>query len=275
MRRAMPWPTAVLRSLPALARAVAVVAVLAGVGMALRPLEAPAWAAQVRQQPALEWRSVEGAMGQGLSLGLLGGFRALAADLLWLRANAAWERCDPVATTAALQLVAAVDPRSVAFWLNGARMIGYDMAFWRLEALGGETALPAAVVRHVTEAQARAAIAHVEKAFVHHPDDPLLHIEIANFLLLKLDDLPAAAEHYRLAALQPTAPFYAARVYAELLRKQGRDRAAYEWLVALHPTLPPERENLYAMADTVLGRIRELEEKLALAPSARYQPGSK
>ena len=271
----MPWLRAVLQSSPAFARAAAVVTVLVGAGLALHPLEATAWAVQVRRQPALEWRSVEGAMGQGISLGLLGGFRALAADLLWLRANAAWEHCDPVATTAALQLVAAVDPRPVAFWLNGARMIGYDMPFWRIESLGGEAALPGAVVRHVTEAQARAAIAHLEKAFVHHPDDPLLHIEIANFLLLKLDDLPGATEHYRLAALRPTAPFYAARVHAELLRQQGRERAAYDWLVALHPTLPPERENPYAMADTVLARIRELEEKLALAPAARYQPGRK
>ncbi|HQF38190.1 MAG TPA: hypothetical protein PK322_03640 [Opitutaceae bacterium] len=249
--------------------------VLATAGLALRPIEAPAWAAQIRQQPALEWRSVEGAMGQGLSLGLLGGFRALAADLLWLRANVSWERNDLAGTAAALQLVGAVDPRPVAFWLNGARMIGYDMPYWRIEALGGEAALPATVVGRVHEEQARVAIAHLRKAFVHHPDDPLLHIEIANFLLQKLGDLAGATEHYRRAAQQPTAPFYAARVHAELLRRQGRDRAAYDWLLAVHPTLPPERENPYAMADTVLARIRELEEKLALAPAERYQPGRK
>ena len=269
----MRWSTTIVPSWPALARAGAVAGVLAATGLALRPLEAPAWAAQVRQQPALEWRSLEGALGQGLSLGLLGGFRALAADLLWLRANARWERNDLPGTQAALQLVGAVDPRPVAFWLNGARMIGYDMPCWRIEALGGEAALPATVVRHVHDEQARAAIAHLEKAFAHHPDHPLLHIEIANLLLQKLGDRPRAAERYRLAALQPTAPFYAARVYAELLRQQGREREAYEWLVALHPTLPPARENPQAMADTVLARIRELEEKLALAPAARYQPG--
>ena len=255
------------------ARAAAMALLLGTVGLALRPLEAPAWAAQVRQQPSLQWRSVEGSMGQGLTLGLLGGFRALAADLLWLRANAGWERCDIAGTSAALALVAAVDPRPIGFWLNGARMIGYDMPFWRIEAAGGEATLPTAVVRHLNEEQARAAIAHLDKAFVHHPDHPLLHIEIANLLLQKLDDLPGATEHYRLAAQQPTAPYYAARIYAELLRQQGRERAAYDWLVALHPTLPPERENPYAMADTVLARIRELEEKLALAPASRYQPG--
>ena len=262
-----------IRSLPALTRAGAMLGVLVAAGLALRPLEAPAWAAQVRQQPALEWRCLEGAMGQGFSLGLLGGFRALAADLLWLRANASWERNDLSGTQAALRLVGAVDPRPVAFWLNGARMIGYDLPYWRIEVLGGEAALPATVVRHVHEEQARAAIAHLKKAFAHHPDHPLLHIEIANLLLQKLGDRPGAAERYRLAALQPAAPFYAARVHAELLRQLGRERDAYDWLVALHPTLPPERANPHAMADTVLARIRELEEKLALAPADRYQPG--
>jgi hypothetical protein len=250
-----------------------VVAALGLAGVLLRPLEARAWRAHVARQPTLEWRNLDGALGQGITLGLLGGFRALAADLLWLRANAAWERCDLAGTHAALALVAAVDPRPVGFWLNGARMIGYDMPYWRIDALGGQTAVPTNVVRHVMDEQARAAVAHLEKAFASHPGDPLVHIEIANLQLQRLDDLPGATEHYRQAALQPTAPFYAARVYAELLRRQGRERAAYDWLVALHPKLPPERENPYAMADTVLARIRELEERLALVPADRYQPG--
>ncbi|MFT3829212.1 MAG: hypothetical protein QM691_05830 [Opitutaceae bacterium] len=253
----------------------ALLMVLLLAGAALRPLENSAWREQVRRQPGLEWRRLDGAVGQGFTLGLLGGFRALAADLLWLRANAAWERCDVARTQAALALVAAVDPRPVGFWLNGARMIGYDMPYWRVDALGGEAALPAGVVRRVHEEQARAAIAHLEQAFAAHPNNPLVHIEIANFELQQLGDVAAAAEHFRQAALQPTAPYHAARLHAELLRRLGRERAAYDWLVALHPTLPAEQENPYAMADAVLARIRELEERLALAPAERYQRGRK
>ena len=256
-----------------LARAVRpalVLVALAAAGLALRPLEGLAWAAQERGQPPFAGASVEGAMGQGITLGLLGGFRSLAADLLWLHANACWERCDISGTRAALALVAAVDPRPVDFWLNGARMIGYDMPGWRIDALGGEDAVPAVVRRRFAEDQARAAIAHLQQAFVHHPGDPLIEIEIANLQLLRLGDVGAAAEHYRRAAVQPTAPFFAARVYAELLRRLGREREALVWLVALHPTLP--QRNPYAMADTVLARIRELEKSLALEPADRYQP---
>lgn len=266
----LSFSTVLLAGRAVAARAVGVLLGLAAAGLALRPLEAPAWEAQQRLQPALRWKSVEGAMGQGVSLGLLGGFRSLVADLLWLRANACWEHCDADGTRAALALVAAVDPRPVDFWLNGARMIGYDMPVWRIDALGGEAAVPAGVRRRVGEEQARAAITHLERAFVHHPDHPLLQIEIANLELQRLEDVASAADWYRRAALQPTAPFYAARVHAELLRRLGREREAHAWLVALHPKLP--LQNPYAMADTVLARIRELEESLALAPAARYQP---
>jgi hypothetical protein len=201
---------------------------------------------------------------------MLGGFRSLAADLLWLRANACWEGCDIAGTRSALALVAAVDPRPVDFWINGARMIGYDMPVWRIDALGGDEAVPAVVRRRYAEEQALAAIAHLERAFASHPGDPLIEIEIANLQLQRLGDVAAAAEHYRRAAVQPTAPFYAARIHAELLRRLGREREALRYLVALHPGLPPR--NPYAMADTVLERIRELEVSLRLAPADRYRP---
>ena len=70
-------------------------------------------------------------------------------------------------------------------WSRVRTTTGCTMPCWRIEALGGEAALPATVVRHVHDEQARAAIAHLEKAFAHHPDHPLLHIEIANLLLQK------------------------------------------------------------------------------------------
>lgn len=263
--RASPW---VLWA--RVARPAAVLAALVVAGLVLRPLEAAACRAQGRWRPAGGGPDVAAALGQGGSLGQLGGFRALSADLLWLHANACWEHRDGAGTKAALAMVAAVDPRPMVFWLNGARMIGYDMSVWRVEALGGEDAVPAAVQRRFAQEQALAAIVHLERAFLYHPDHPLIHLEIANLQLQRLGDLQGAQEHYRRAAVQPLAPFYAARVYAELLRRLGREREAYEWLVALHPTLPSA--NPYAMADTVLARIREMEVLLTVPPSSRYEP---
>ena len=68
----------------------------------------------------------------------------------------------------------------------------------------------------------------------------------------------------------PDAPYYAARIYAELLRRLGRPRDAYVWLRHLHATLPPDDEA--AMPGVVLQRIRDLEGVLAIPPGERYAP---
>jgi hypothetical protein len=177
-----------------------------------------------------------------------------------------------VGTQTALAVVGLVDPRPVEFWLNGARIIGYDVPCWRIDALGGTSAVPETVVQHIREEQASLAIAHLTRGLGHHPGAPLLLLEIANFKLHRLDDLPGATELYRQASLNPDAPYYAARIYAELLLRQGREQAAYEWLVGLHRRLPPDWEEPLAMADFVLARIRELEAQLGVPPSARYVP---
>ena len=91
-------------------------------------------------------------------------------------------------------------------------------------------------------------------------------IEQANIELNTRRDLAAAAESYRRAAELPGAPYYAARIHAELLRRSGRTREALAWLVQLYPRLP--RGDAAAAADLVRSRIRELECELAVRSGA-------
>ncbi|HEX2099611.1 MAG TPA: hypothetical protein VHF69_03050, partial [Candidatus Synoicihabitans sp.] len=87
----------------------------------------------------------EGARGVGLERSptapraptLLAGFRHMGADLLWLRTYAAWRRSDAAATQALVTLVSATDPETLPFWLNGARMIAFDIPAWRLRTADG------------------------------------------------------------------------------------------------------------------------------------------
>ena len=249
-----------------------VLAVLLGTGLALEPLARPVWHRLTRDRTALHGAGLATGLGQAIGPGLLGGCRALAADLVWLRAYAAWESSDLAATRTLLELATAADPRPLVFWLNGARIIGYDMAEWRIAAAGGRAAVPAVVQRRIEEDQARRAIAYLENGLAQHPQHPLLYLEIAHLHLHRRNDVAAAAGFYQLAARQPGAPFYAARIYGELLKKLGRHREAYFWLVTLYPTLPVDNER--AMAAVVLGRIRELEDRLAVPPAQRYQPAA-
>ncbi|MEZ5277115.1 MAG: hypothetical protein R3F07_12105 [Opitutaceae bacterium] len=248
---------------------VVVLALLLGSGVLLRPLEVTTRARVRENQPALEFSEVEGAAGQGILLGLLSGGRALLADLVWIRGYTAWAETDVERASALIHLAVGIDPRPLFFWINGGRTIGYDIPVWGIDQAGGETHLPRLVVDRIRRDQAERALQFYDRGLGYHPDQPWLLVDMANIHQRKLNDLEGAAELYRRAAEVPGAPWFAARIYAELLQRLGRDREAYDWLVALHPTLPPRDPS--AMAPIVLGRIRALEDKLAIPEAERYR----
>jgi len=118
--------------------------------------------------------------------------------------------------------------------------------------------------------QAHASLRHLDAAMTYHPASSELWVERANIEANKLRDLTAAEESYRRASEQPGAPYYAARLHAELLRRLGRKDEALGWLRALHTRLPSGDEG--AAADVVLQRIRDLELELRIPPERAYRP---
>jgi hypothetical protein len=259
-----------------------VIAVLVVTGWAIRPFEDPAWQVVRAQQPAMKLDSLQGALGQGVTVGLLGGFRAIVADFFWIKTNSVWSDNDLPTTQKLIKLVTVIDPRPLYFWQNGARMIAYDMPNWRIVAGGGYEVVSKEEQRHIDEEQSTVAINYLTEGFGYHPNSALLHIEIANVYLNRLKDMDAAAKAYFKAAQQPDAPYYVARIYGELLRRQGRNAEAYAWLKQLYPTLPriiegattqPSAQELeMGMAPVVLERIRELEKELKIPASLSFKP---
>lgn len=213
-------------------------------------------------------RGLNAIMGQGLSVAILGGFRAVVADSLWLKAYLAWAACDAPATQATIRLVSAVDERPLIFWLNGARIMAYDVPQWRIQSAKQRGFEQPALRNRLVAEQAIAALEYLADARYYHPNNAALCVEIANVHLNCCDDPLSAANWYRRAAELPNAPYFAARIHAELLTRIGRRQEAYEWLCRLHPTLPPKGEG--AMADVVLSRIRELEKTLQVVEEERY-----
>lgn len=208
----------------------------------------------------LEGRLVESApgstqlAGQGGNdlLGLLGGMRAAVAGGLWLRTNQAWERHDAAETATLLRLTVAADDRPLYFWLNGARMLAYDVPSWadapgRPEAARRQAAVEGAVV----------AQAFLEAGLVAHPRSPEILVEMATIQLRVAGDREAAAALFRLAAEQPGAPYYAARIHGELLRELGRTEEALAWLRRILPGLPSD--DPAAARGVVEQRIKALE----------------
>jgi len=249
---------------------VVVVAGLALTGGVLERVAAPAWLARRAGEPALQFESIPALAGPGLALAVLGGFRTLAADIVWLRMHLRWERRDLPGTDALLRVATALDPRPLHFWLNGARIMAYDLAAWRLADAGDAT--PPAERRRMEREQAGKALAYLATGSGFHPAAPELWVERANIELNRLGDLAAAAQSYRRAWELPRGPYHAARLHAVLLRRLGRPAEALAWLVQLHPALPPQDDA--AAADVVISRIRELEKELGVAADRRYRPAA-
>lgn len=243
---------------------------LAAAGLGLAPLAEPVWRAQRAREPALRLPASAAAAGQGATLALLGGFRALVADAAWVRMYALWERRDLPGVETLIRFVTAVDPRPVYFWLNGTRIVAYDFPAWRIAAAGGYDAVPAEVQRRLVREHAALGLRYLAAAMEQHPHNPELWIERANIELNKLGDLGAAAASYRRAWECPRGPVYAARLHAEVLRRAGRAREALEFLRTLHPQLPPGDDG--ARAEHVLARIRDLERELGVPPLLEYRP---
>ena len=247
----------------------AVLLVLVVLGVATRPIEAPAWQIVKSRQPEMNLEAIEGALGQGLIVGVLGGFRAVMADFLWIRTNTIWERRDRVKLDAMVRLVTTLDPRPEFFWINGARMIAYDVPNWRIKEEGGYTDVPESRQQALDREQAGQAFAMLARAREFHPNKAKLYLEVGQIYLNRLKDVPNAAKWFLLASQQPDAPYFAARIYGELLRREGKNAEAYYFLKQLHLDLP---DDPYAQKPIIYDRILELEEELKVPVWQRFQP---
>ena len=219
-----------------LSRFVAVAAILVGVGAAMRAWESVAWA-RPRLRLQDDFLASARANGQGLSVAALGGFGSALADLAWVRASVAWENSDRFATTKALHLSVALDPGVLFFWVNGARILCYDVARWRIEAAGPSGSVPVSVRARVVEEQAQEALEFLRRAERVHPGCSLLSIEAAQIHLHARRNLDQATDAFRRAAECPDAPHFVARIYAELLRRQGKLREAHRSLTIHYRSL--------------------------------------
>ncbi len=197
------------------------------------------------------------AASQGGTLALLGGMRSMLASGCWLQTNLAWEKCDLAGTTKLIECTVAADERPLYFWLNGARMIANDMPEWRMTGLA-----PKAYRAIANEEQAQLALQFLEKGLRWHGADAAIYVEMANIHLRRRGDVEAAAHFYRVAAEQPGAPYYAARIHGELLRELRCPVEALAWLRQTLPLLP--KNDPMAARDLVEERIRSLEQELAI-----------
>ena len=206
-------------------------------------------------------RGLDSQFGQGLSVAILGGYRSVAANLVWLAKNDDWERRDFSGTLAKIALATNIDPRPELFWLNGSRIIANDMPAWEVGSANADQLYETEEGKELVRAYGKRALAFLERSRPHHALNPEILLEEGMIHWRKLDDLEAAAERILAATRGENAPYYIFRLYGEILERMGEKEKALRFLEAHYLTLPDD--SYEAMKVVVGNRIRALRAELA------------
>ncbi len=245
--------------------------VLMLVGALLKPLSTQVWEKVRAAQPELSLLDLKDGLGQGMLLGVFGGFRSLIADFVWISGNGDWEKRDRAKTETMIHLALTLDPTNSFFWRNGARILAYDIPVWRLrdEMKLNPDDRENPMVKQVRLEQCARAFELLDKTITREPNNPWPYTEKAQIYNLVLKDTENAAIWFGKASALPRAPYFAGRIRAELLVKMGKVREAYDCLLHFYNDLPTN--DPYAARDFVYDRLRELEDELKLPQSERMQ----
>jgi hypothetical protein len=192
-------------------------------------------------------------IGQTAFIAVLGGFRSVIADLLFIDAHAAWERTDWTHLLLRLRQSTELQPHAIMFW----DIAGWHMA-WNasIAAENDESRAPAARQRSSRE-YIELGRDFLNRGIGNNPHKPQLYEALARLQRDRLHDHAGAAENFYKASQLPGCASYDERFSAyELSACEGREREAYERLRALY--LRGEKERL----PTLIARLRSLEEKL-------------
>jgi hypothetical protein len=199
-------------------------------------------------------------VGQSAFIAVLGGFRSVIADLLFIDAYSAWERTDWTYLLLRLRQATELQPRAILFW----EMAGWHMA-WNAgtAALEDDSKSPAAR-RRLQHDYLELGKDFLVRGIAHNPEKPQLYEALARLYRDKLHDHARAAENFEKAARLPDHASYDERFSAyELSYCEGREREAYARLRALYQR--GEKERL----PRLLNQLRAMEERLKVPANER------
>ncbi len=200
-------------------------------------------------------------------LAALSGFRALVADILWIKAYTAFENAEWGRMSYLLETVTSLQPRSEMFW---------DLAHWHMAFNASAWAMhDADIPREALRVKAQQEFIEIGRDFLergirNNPDSSFLHERLGLLLQDKFKDPCAAAASFAEAAALPGATEYVKRFAAyELAKCPGREREAYEKLLALY------REGEQERKPTLVRLLTELEQTLGIPEEQRiYKTGA-
>jgi len=246
-------------------RIVLVIVILLLFGLARTPFELALDRAQrdahLRQTPLdLSLREQVGQMG---FLAALSGFRSPLAAVLWIQAHIVWEDQQWGRMLPLLHTVTTLQPRSLTYW---------DLAAWHMAwnasiaAEHDKTVQSHAMRERNSRQYIQLGREILERGIRNNPSSRFLHERLGNLLRDRAQDHCAAAEQYQIAATMPgVSDFIRRSAGYELAKCPGREREAYDTLLALY------NEDERHHKPTLVVLLRELEEKLGIPAEQRIK----
>lgn len=195
--------------------------------------------------------------GGGVLFAVLGGYRSLAADFIWIKSYVNWERKDIAKCVSAMELACGIDPQMTMFWTQGASVIAFDIPHWLYGRLPPQLRTDAKL-EALKARQARQAMRFIDKGAAMNPDNYAI--------LVQKGQIAIAAGMFKIAeecfgrAAKLNDGFYARRIYASLLAKNGKFAESAKVLRAILGEAEPDNP---ARADiaTQLRAVEKLVEK--------------
>lgn len=216
--------------------------------------------------PEIGRKELEPTLGQGVLLGILGGLRTVVADLTWIRSYVLWERKDRPGCEALMRTACALDPHSRYFWENTGYAIGFDMAHWDIRRRGGYAKVPAETQQRIFQQYARRGIAVLDEGIVRAKAPAPLLLCAAQLAETKLKDHALAVRYYQEAAESHDAPWFAARICANIMWEDGRREEAYRWFRKYWTERMLPKDDGFP---DDLRQLRAMEDGLRLSPLQR------
>jgi hypothetical protein len=207
--------------------------VLAVSGLVLSRVGGAASRWQAANQPAFQAESLQNVAGQGLLLGIFGGYRSIIADFAWVRAYIHWTRQDRASCETLMRLSITLDPDNIYFWKNTANAIAFDMPHWeaRERRRDGALTLDPIVEAQLAREYGERGLELYARAAARHPDfQAWLWTDCALVCLLRMKEPLRGAEYYRMAAECPKPLWFAAYARVNVLCDLGMRKEAVEWL---------------------------------------------
>ena len=183
--------------------------------------------------------SLRAKLGQLGFLAALSGFRTLVADLLWIQANADWQRVEYGPMNLLFNTVTTLTPHNINFWDESSWHMAYNASVAAMD----NRKQPSIARRKKAQLEYfLIGVDFLKRGIANNPRSYLLHQSLGIIYRDKLDDYCDASAEFDKAAALPGVPTYTKRFAAYALSKcPGHERLAWERLRKLYDMGPQER----------------------------------